>query len=126
LGKRACLKALLEVKSLLDVDDQGGYVLSRLYLEDYCVWVQSAKNSILRSLASELHHLRLDKNEVRWPLLQYEKLAEAGDDEDSDDEDSDDEDEESEESDDEDHDSEEESDQRMSATESKRPLITEL
>jgi protein SHQ1 len=42
LGKRACLKALLEIKFLLD-RHEAAYVLSRLWLDDYCVWIQQAR-----------------------------------------------------------------------------------
>lgn len=42
LGRRAILKALLEMKSLVGTDDRM-YVLSRIYLEDNCIWIQKAR-----------------------------------------------------------------------------------
>jgi protein SHQ1 len=42
LGKKAILKALLKFKTTLDHHDIY-HVYSRLYLEDYCVWIQRAK-----------------------------------------------------------------------------------
>lgn len=40
-GKKIILKALLEIKDLFD-HDECKYILSLLYLDDYCVWIQSA------------------------------------------------------------------------------------
>lgn len=42
LGKRAILKALLDMKNLFDHHDVY-YVYSKIYLDDYCVWIQHAK-----------------------------------------------------------------------------------
>jgi protein SHQ1 len=44
LGKRALLKALLDMKSVIEKDEIC-YTVGRLWLEDYCVWLQSARYS---------------------------------------------------------------------------------
>lgn len=42
LGKRAILKALLDMKYLFDHHDVY-YVYSKIFFDDYCVWIQHAK-----------------------------------------------------------------------------------
>ncbi|KAI8646986.1 SHQ1 protein-domain-containing protein [Parasitella parasitica] len=42
LGKRAILKALLDMKDIFDHHDVY-YVYSKIFLDDYCVWIQHAK-----------------------------------------------------------------------------------
>ena len=41
LGKRALLKALLETKRLFEKDEVC-FSIARVWLVDYCVWIQSA------------------------------------------------------------------------------------
>ena len=40
LGKRAILKALLELKDLFDHHDIY-YIYSKIFLDDYCIWCQT-------------------------------------------------------------------------------------
>lgn len=42
LGKRGILRALLAIKDILDHDDIY-YIYSKMFVEDYCVWIQSAR-----------------------------------------------------------------------------------
>ncbi|KAJ3050361.1 Hsp90 cochaperone shq1 [Rhizophlyctis rosea] len=78
LGKRAILKALLEVREILR-SDEVGYLLRGLWVDDYCVWVQSASDKTIRNLASELNHIKIGKSDVGFPLEELETLAkEAG------------------------------------------------
>jgi len=42
LGKRSVLRCLLHIKHILDHSDPRFY-LSRLYIDDYCIWIQSVK-----------------------------------------------------------------------------------
>lgn len=42
MGKRSVLRALLGIKRILDRSDLRFYH-SKLFLDDYCVWVQSCK-----------------------------------------------------------------------------------
>jgi protein SHQ1 len=74
LGKKACLKALLEIKRLLDLDDRS-FPLSKLWLEDMCIWVQNAKPGMIASLASEVHHFKLDITEIGFPLQELAEVA---------------------------------------------------
>ncbi|KAI9102735.1 SHQ1 protein-domain-containing protein [Phlyctochytrium arcticum] len=82
LGKRSLLSGLLEVKRLIGGDDRM-YVLSRLWLDDYCVWIQQASDHMLASLGSELNHIRIEKQEIGWNLEELESQAAALREEDS-------------------------------------------
>ncbi|RUS24233.1 SHQ1 protein-domain-containing protein [Jimgerdemannia flammicorona] len=76
LGKRAALKALLETRDLLDHHDVY-YVYSKVWLEDYCVWIQGASDKVVRTLAHELHYFSMAKGEMGWYLEDLEKLVQA-------------------------------------------------
>ncbi|KAF9302251.1 Hsp90 cochaperone shq1 [Mortierella antarctica] len=74
LGKRGILRALLAIKDVLDHDDIY-YIYSKMFVEDYCVWIQSASDKVIRTLAHELHHFELQKSEIGWHLDELEQLA---------------------------------------------------
>ncbi|KAI8343923.1 SHQ1 protein-domain-containing protein [Chlamydoabsidia padenii] len=74
LGKRAILKALLEMKDIFDHHDIY-YVYSKVWLDDYCVWIQHASDAVLRTLAHELHHFTLKKKDIDWDLEELEEVA---------------------------------------------------
>jgi protein SHQ1 len=75
IGKRAVLKCLLEMQQLLKTHDQF-YVLERIYLLDYCIWIQKASDKKLKSLGSELNHFEIDKNFSGFDLSALELMAE--------------------------------------------------
>ncbi|GAA5805813.1 hypothetical protein HPULCUR_011339 [Helicostylum pulchrum] len=75
LGKRAILKALLDMKYLFDHHDVY-YVYSKIFLDDYCVWIQHSNDNVLKTLAHELHHFKLEKNELGWDIEELEQIAE--------------------------------------------------
>ena len=75
LGKRFILKSLLKVKSLLSSHDQL-YILDRIFITDYCVWIQTSSDTKISQLASELNHYCPDKNEVGLGLVELEELSE--------------------------------------------------
>ncbi|KAJ3044288.1 Hsp90 cochaperone shq1 [Rhizophlyctis rosea] len=86
LGKRAILKALLEVREILATDEVGS-VMRGLWVDDYCVWVQGCSEKRVKSLASELNHVVVEKADVGFPLEELEELArEVGNEEDEDEE----------------------------------------
>ncbi|KAG0244544.1 Hsp90 cochaperone shq1 [Actinomortierella wolfii] len=74
LGRRGVLRALLAVKDVLDHDDVY-YIYSKMFIEDYCVWIQTASENVLRTLAHELHHFDIKKSEIGWHLEELEALA---------------------------------------------------
>ncbi|KAF9379577.1 Hsp90 cochaperone shq1 [Podila verticillata] len=87
LGKRGILRALLAIKDILDHDDIY-YIYSKMFVEDYCVWIQSASEKVIRTLAHELHHFELQKSEIGWHLDELEQLAKETPEEDEDEEES--------------------------------------
>jgi protein SHQ1 len=42
LGKRAILKALLEIKDMFDHHDIY-YIYNKIWLDDYCIWIQQSR-----------------------------------------------------------------------------------
>ncbi|KAI9323621.1 SHQ1 protein-domain-containing protein [Dichotomocladium elegans] len=74
LGKRAILKALLEMKDVFDHHDVY-YVYSKIYIDDYCIWIQHASDHVIRTLAHELHHFTVSKDDIGWDLEELETIA---------------------------------------------------
>lgn len=100
LGKRALLKALLEMKDIFDHHDVY-YVYSKIWLDDYCTWIQHARyvrdgkiscviwgnitlipyelsDHVLRTLAHELHHFTVNKSDIGWDLEDIETVSVFG------------------------------------------------
>ena len=40
LGRPAVLRALLEARAAVQRNGEYGYLLNRIFLDDYCVWIQ--------------------------------------------------------------------------------------
>ena len=74
LGRGAVLAVLLRCRQLLLRSDDG-HLLNRVWLDDYCVWVQQLPAHTLARLGAEVGGLRLRKEAVGWPLDEYERLA---------------------------------------------------
>eukprot|EP01133_Synstelium_polycarpum_P001139 gene1139-1301_t len=75
LGKRCLLKSLLHIRRCLE-SHETKYYLNRLYIDDYCVWLQYASKKKLKSLRNKLAAFTIEKVDVDWPLEAYEKLVE--------------------------------------------------
>jgi len=60
-GKRQLLKCLLGVHCLFNLSNPR-YLLNRLYIEDYCVWIQEADDKYLMDMADKI-------GMVSFPLL---------------------------------------------------------
>ncbi|KAJ7840862.1 SHQ1 protein-domain-containing protein [Mycena olivaceomarginata] len=68
LGKRTILRVLLETKFILD-HHEVYYVYSKIWLEDFCVWVQSfASDDTLREIGAALQSLQVPKLSIGWDL----------------------------------------------------------
>ena len=76
VGRRACVATLLGMRAVLDRDEHK-HVLSRLYLDDYCVWLQSASERVVTRLGDQLAAYRPTKADVGWPLELLEAAARA-------------------------------------------------
>lgn len=80
MGKRAILRCLLQTRLLLEKDDVKR-TLNRLYLDDYCVWIQTVKTQAIQALATRLRKVDIIKEDMDWPLTQIEEIVDAPDDE---------------------------------------------
>ena len=86
LGKRWILRCLLKCKFILD-RSESRHFLSRLYIDDYCVWIQYLKltsskafsyqlisSTKLRMLSQALDAIRVSKTDISWPLMELEQI----------------------------------------------------
>ncbi|KAK9314396.1 SHQ1 protein-domain-containing protein [Lipomyces starkeyi] len=73
-GKRAVLKALLDVNHLFGFHDVY-YVYCKIVVEDYCAWIQTASDSVIRSLAHEVRHCKIGKEDLEWNITEIESAA---------------------------------------------------
>jgi len=71
LGRRAVLSCLLAIKHIIERDEQRHY-LGRLYIDDYCVWIQHASDAKIASLAADLAKIRLAKSELGFSIVALE------------------------------------------------------
>ena len=112
LGKRCVLRCLLQCRGLMEHTDSH-YMLNKIFLDDYCVWLQGLRPEALRWLADEFNAAkgRLEGSELAgraglglglaelesWAAEHVKRWEEGGnndeDDDDDDDDDSEDEDE---------------------------------
>jgi len=74
LGRRALLRALLETRRILAAHEHRHY-LNTLFVDDYCVWVQTLSLDRIATVANELRHANLTQADMRWPLKDLEELA---------------------------------------------------
>jgi protein SHQ1 len=76
LGKRAILRALIEIKQLCDISESK-HILSRLYLDDYCNWIQRVPRKRFSNLASQIVEMteKISKSDLGLPLTELESLA---------------------------------------------------
>ncbi|KAJ3262036.1 Hsp90 cochaperone shq1 [Boothiomyces macroporosus] len=51
------------------------YLIDRVYITDYCIWIQKASDRQLKSLASELNHFEFKRELSDWELEDLEKAA---------------------------------------------------
>ncbi|BFZ61876.1 hypothetical protein YB2330_002954 [Saitoella coloradoensis] len=71
LGKRWVLRCLLGVRERFEWHDVY-YIYNKIIVEDYCVWIQSANDNVIRTLAHEVRHCTLAKSEMGWDLEEME------------------------------------------------------
>lgn len=76
LGKRALLRALIEMKHICDTSETR-HLLSRLYLDDYCIWIQRIPKKRFANIATQILDMseRISKSDVGLPLEELERLA---------------------------------------------------
>ncbi|KAJ3222696.1 Hsp90 cochaperone shq1 [Clydaea vesicula] len=75
LGKKPILRAFLEIKNIFAGDEVFSFV-NRLWIDDYCCWLQKSKNKFYFELGSELNHLKIEKSDMKeFQLEELEELA---------------------------------------------------
>ncbi|ETO81505.1 hypothetical protein F444_04184 [Phytophthora nicotianae P1976] len=82
-GKRVVLRALLTLYRIVEKSETQ-YLLNSLYIQDYCVWIQSVSDERLQRVSATLdtHIAAFTKSETGWALEELEKsLFEADDNE---------------------------------------------
>ncbi|KAG8217555.1 SHQ1 protein-domain-containing protein [Butyriboletus roseoflavus] len=74
-GKRMTTRCLLEMKRILD-HHEVYYVYSRIWLDDFCVWIQScARENVLEELGGRLGRLVVPKSAIGWELERVEEAT---------------------------------------------------
>ncbi|CAN6636863.1 protein Shq1p [Trichomonascus vanleenenianus] len=73
--KKVIVKVLLHVISLFDATEHCYYVYNKIWFLDYASWVQQSNQTVIRSLASELHKVSLTKEAIGWDLEELERAA---------------------------------------------------
>ncbi|CAH1264902.1 SHQ1 [Branchiostoma lanceolatum] len=73
-GRRHVLRCLLQIHRLLSADENK-YILNDLYITDYCVWVQTAGDSVFSSMAQALTEIHLSKSDMNFDLEELEHAA---------------------------------------------------
>ena len=73
-GKRVVLRALLALYRIVEKSETQ-YLLNALYIQDYCVWIQSVADECLVCISTELdaHIAAFSKNETGWALEELEQ-----------------------------------------------------
>ncbi|KAG2529701.1 hypothetical protein JM18_002727 [Phytophthora kernoviae] len=78
-GKRVVLRALLTLYRIVEKSETQ-YLLNTLYIQDYCVWIQSVSDERLQRVSKELeaHIAAFKKDNTGWALEELERsLLEA-------------------------------------------------
>ena len=82
LGRPAVLRCLLEARAAIQSCCEHGYLLNRVWLDDYCVWLQQLHPRWLTKLSEKLDAVEVTQDMVGWPLAAYEAVAQEGEGED--------------------------------------------
>lgn len=67
LGKRCILKCLLQLRHLFEHTDTH-YLLNKLYIDDYCVWIQGVSDESLKAVAKEFNEAKSAIETNRQPV----------------------------------------------------------
>ena len=92
LGKRCILRCLLQCRSLMEHTDSH-YMLNKIFLDDYCVWIQRLRPESIKQLADDINAAKgrieameqagRGSVELRLPELEAWALEQLGADEDA-------------------------------------------
>uniref|UniRef100_A0A6T6C5W4 CS domain-containing protein n=1 Tax=Compsopogon caeruleus TaxID=31354 RepID=A0A6T6C5W4_9RHOD len=77
-GPGTVLRALLHMKSMFE-SSESRFVLSTIFLIDYCIWIQGLSDSLFKSFTNEMEEFKIEKSEMPWDLVELERqVLEAG------------------------------------------------
>eukprot|EP01098_Paradermamoeba_levis_P012708 TRINITY_DN5616_c0_g2_i2.p1 TRINITY_DN5616_c0_g2~~TRINITY_DN5616_c0_g2_i2.p1 ORF type:complete len:290 (+),score=133.17 TRINITY_DN5616_c0_g2_i2:99-872(+) len=74
LGKRCLLRCLLEMRHIFMKCEFKRH-LNKLFLDDYCIWLQRASQQKLKSVFVELEKIQIRKEDIGFPLKDLEEMA---------------------------------------------------
>ena len=76
LGRRAVLSSFLDIRRILQGDECKQYH-NTLFIEPFCVWVQSVPDTAFEDLARELRCILPPNKDqiIRWRLKEWEEIA---------------------------------------------------
>lgn len=81
------LKSFLKIKHILERSEPR-YLFNTLYIDDFCVFLQSVDKKVYEDLATQIEGFKIEKSELGLGLEEIEKdalaLIEEGDEEDED------------------------------------------
>ena len=78
LGIKNTLRCLLSVRKIFEVADQSPYyLLNRLYIDDYCVWMQKpdVSDDLLKELAKEVKDTKIHRYDLNLGISAIEASA---------------------------------------------------
>ena len=67
-GQKQIIKSLLEIRKSFLENDDNRFILNDLYINDYCVWIQSVSDKKLESLISNIENIKITKKMVNFDL----------------------------------------------------------
>lgn len=70
------LHCLTDVRAILSTSGDYRYLLNELFIDDYCIWIQSVSESVLDSLKEEVAAIEISKADVGLGLEDWEIAAE--------------------------------------------------
>uniref|UniRef100_A0A7S3G5P2 CS domain-containing protein n=1 Tax=Palpitomonas bilix TaxID=652834 RepID=A0A7S3G5P2_9EUKA len=73
-GRAYTVHCLLTMKKVLDMSDRK-YLLSRIYLNDYCSFIQMLRDEYLLFLANEVESCRIVPSSVQLPVAELDAFA---------------------------------------------------
>lgn len=77
LGRRALVKAMIAMRSLMNRTEENRYILNDLYISDYCVWIQDQADDDAEFVACKnaVQNFILTKKDVSLELELIEEAA---------------------------------------------------
>lgn len=75
LGRRCVLKCLLQIKAVFENTDTH-YMLNKLFIDDYCVWIQHLNEASLQTFAKEYNNMKneMESESNKVFIHKYERM----------------------------------------------------